>query len=140
MRISYKKARADYYAFSGKVSDICRQLNLAGIAVIWILRTDIAHSGGVAWTKFLIWPLALCVLGLAFDLLQYIWQTAVWGTFQHRKGKETQASIDAGAPPPRTFEVSERINWPSIGLFWGKTFFTVVAYSMLLSYMLCFLL
>ena len=70
----------DYYEFSGKASDITRNLAFAGIALVWILK------GGTATTlriqHELLIPLALFVLCLGFDLLQYIAATCVWGIFQ----------------------------------------------------------
>lgn len=86
MNISFKKARDDYYLFSGKVSDICRQLNFAAIAVIWILKSDPDKAGGIAWADFLLLPLCLSVFSLVTDLAQYIYQTVVWGCFKHTKG------------------------------------------------------
>jgi hypothetical protein len=33
-----QKARDTYYEYSGKLSDITRQLSFAGIAIVWIFR------------------------------------------------------------------------------------------------------
>jgi len=35
-----KDAREIYYFYSGKTSDLVRQLGLAGIAVIWLFKYD----------------------------------------------------------------------------------------------------
>lgn len=34
--------RSTYYELSGKTSDLVRQLGFAGIALIWLFRTDLA--------------------------------------------------------------------------------------------------
>ena len=36
-----KDAREIYYFYSGKTSDLVRQLGLAGIAVIWLFKYDV---------------------------------------------------------------------------------------------------
>lgn len=36
-----KDAREHYYFYSGKTSDLVRQLGLAGIAVIWLFKSDV---------------------------------------------------------------------------------------------------
>jgi hypothetical protein len=52
--------REDFYAFSGKVSEIVRQLALAGIAIVWLLKVDLA--AGTALPTALL-PPALLIVG-----------------------------------------------------------------------------
>jgi hypothetical protein len=79
------KYREDYYFFSGKTSDVARQLGLAGIVIIWIFKTG--DNAKPQLPKELLPPLALFVLGLALDLLHYITSTVIWGHFQRKEEK-----------------------------------------------------
>lgn len=120
-----KDARDLYYYFSGKTSDLVRQLGLAGIAVIWIFRGD-AH-GAPKIPEALFCPLILIVVGLAFDLLHYAVATAIWGCFQ--RYKEVRVTEEDEFKAPRI------INWPSILCFALKTISVIAAYVYLLGYL-----
>ena len=74
-----KDARDNYYFYSGKTSDIIRQMALAGIAVTWIFKRDV--NGMPAIPVDLLRPTFLIVLTLAFDFAQYISGTIAWGTY-----------------------------------------------------------
>ena len=118
-------ARQAYYDYSAKLSDISRQLNLAGIAVIWIFKTSTV--AGISFSPFLLWPLAFHVCGLALDLLQYAYASAAWGVFHRQREKAgTKESDEFGAPP--------LINVPTIVFFCAKTVATVVAYALAFYY------
>jgi hypothetical protein len=78
MKLSdYKKT---YYEFSGLTSGVARNLAFAGIALVWIFKTEAAPTPRI--TQHLIIPTVLLALTLTFDLLQYIAGTCVWGFFQ----------------------------------------------------------
>ena len=78
------KTVADYqkdsYEFSGKASDISRQLAFAAIAVIWLFKTD-TPTGYITIPPDLIWPGILIVSALAADLLQYVAGSLIWGSY-----------------------------------------------------------
>ena len=76
----------DYYEFSGKASDVARQLAFAGIALVWIFRIEDGAAPSIP--QQLLLPTALLALTLAFDLLQYITATSIWGIFQWRKDRK----------------------------------------------------
>ena len=121
MKIS--KIRESYEYFSGKVSEIVRQLNLAGIAIIWILRVG-KDTGGVQYSPILKWPLILFILSLALDLVQYFYQSAVWGflnTYYFRKHQDEDKDIT----------VSGIWNYLALVFFWAKGAVTIVAYIFL---------
>jgi len=97
----YKK---DYYAFTGKLSDINRQIAFAGIAIIWIFKTS--TKTGFKLDDNLIAPAIFIVLGLAFDMFQYIYQSLTWTifyTFYKRKGVTEDFEVDS----------PEYLNWIS---------------------------
>jgi hypothetical protein len=108
---------------SDKSSEINRQLAFAGIAIIWVFRTD---SGGKQIVPAgLFFPGLLLVLGLSFDLLQYVIKSEIWYLVTHRREK-------AGIIE---FVVPEWINYPGDILYWMKIVATIIAYSLLLRFL-----
>jgi hypothetical protein len=126
-----KDARELYYFYSGKTSDLVRQLGLAGIAVIWIFKYD--AQGVPKIPQALLPPLILIVLGLALDLLQYAVATSIWGIFQRRKEV-------SGVTDDVDFLAPKQFNWPTIGLFVLKVASIIAAYVYLLRHLACTIL
>jgi hypothetical protein len=124
MKLAYVRERYTYY--TGKASEIVRQLAFAGIAVIWVFRTQ---SGDlVRVPQQLLPPAASLIVALVFDFLQYIAGSLAWGVYQ--KVKESQQTTeDAEFLAPRP------INWPALFFFWAKVIAIAVAYALLF----CFL-
>lgn len=84
MKLSeYRKKSNEYTA---KASEICRQLSLAGIAIIWLFgdlkKTPILEP-------FLLFPLLALALSLLFDLLQYFIAGWIWIIFFRKEEKES---------------------------------------------------
>lgn len=121
-----KDARDLYYFYSGKTSDLARQLGLAGIATIWLFKQEV--EGMPKIPSPLIAPLILIIVGLAFDLIQYAVATCIWGVFQ--RSKEASGIIE-----DTDFLAPKYFNWPGISFFFLKTLAIVVAYVFLLSYL-----
>lgn len=116
-------ARGHYYEFSGRLSDVTRQLCFAGIAVVWILTGG--DSGGVqAVVNGPVVPLVLFVIALAFDLLHYAVATFSWGILHRWYERFGSADTDDVAVP-------RWINWTPIAMFWGKVTATISAYLIL---------
>ena len=105
-----------------------RQLDFAGIAVIWIFKIGKDEAGGVHFSKTLLWPLALFVLSLAFDLLQYVYKSAFLGILNHRSWNKYHNE-------EKDLKFSERWNWPTIGCFWIKTLLLCAAFGFLLTFL-----
>jgi len=104
--------RAAYYEFSGKLSDIVRQLNFAGIAVIWVFKQDRKPLPTVPAELTI--PALLFVLSLALDVLQYSYQTAAWGIFNRRLEVK-------GVSEDTVFTAPTSINRVALICFWLKT-------------------
>lgn len=121
-----KDARENYYYFSQKTSEIVRQLGFAGIALIWIFRTEV--NGKQTIPGELIPPIGLIVIGLTFDLLQYIAGALSWGIYNRYKEQiGTNENAELFAP--------RQINWATIFFFWTKTIVMATAYIFLLSFL-----
>lgn len=104
-------AREKYEYFSGKASEIVRQLGFAGIAIVWIFKVDLRN--GPAMPLSLMLAAMLLVLGLTFDLLHYLYGAIAWGVF-HRIKERSEVSED------REFLAPHWINWPTIAFFYAK--------------------
>lgn len=74
-----EKYKQDYYYFSGEVSKLVNQFALAGIAVVWIFKSD--KSGTPLIPHGLLTPLVCFVLSLGFALLHYFIASIIWGIF-----------------------------------------------------------
>lgn len=111
----------DYY--SGKVSEIARQLGFAGIAIVWVFKVGEGTLQAVPIQ--LVPPALLLVLGLAFDLIHYLTATALWQVLTsraHKAGREE-------------FVAPSWINTPAWLLFIAKIIFIGSAYLYLIMYL-----
>ena len=118
-------AREHYYFFSGKTSEIIRQLGFAGIAVIWIFKHEVQGTPKIP--EALLLPLGLIIFGLACDLLHYAIATSIWGIYQRNKEK-------SGTDEHTSFKAPRQFNWPAIVFFILKVISIVVAYIYILLY------
>lgn len=121
-------AREAYYTHSGKLSDVTRQLNYAGIGVIWVLRVG-KDTGGIKFDSSLMACLFLFSLGLFADLMHYAFASALWGRFAYLREKDGFTNEqDCGHAP-------EWINWPALLLFWGKVVLCIAGQTILVSFL-----
>jgi hypothetical protein len=68
--------QATFYEFSGKASDLSRQLAFAAIAIVWLFKRDI--EGIPTLPERLFCPVALIVITLFFDIMQYCIGALIW--------------------------------------------------------------
>lgn len=120
-----KDALENYYTYSGKASEIVRQLGLAGIAVVWLFKQDNKQFAQIPADLKL--PLFLIVIGLACDLLQYAVSTVIWGTYHRHKER-------SGISPSDDFKAPTPINIPGIVFFALKIILIIAAYVFLLKF------
>jgi hypothetical protein len=100
-------------------------LDFAGIAVIWILKTEPVKFG-IAFDKFLYYPLGAFVLSLACDLMQYLWASAVWDN-AYRIYSKTKDSSDA-------VEIAHSWTIPTRVFFWAKAVISIIGYVLLFGF------
>lgn len=125
--MTLKDLRENYYYFSQKTSDIVRQLGFAGIALIWVFKTDVGGGRQVIPPELL--PATrFIVIGLALDLLQYVAGTLIWGIYNGLKER-------AGTEEETEFLAPRPINWPTIVFFWAKTIVMIYAYALLIRFL-----
>jgi hypothetical protein len=116
--------KKDYQWFSGKTSDVARQLAFAGIAIIWIFKQEGKPLPAIP--RELLWPTILLALSLAADLLQYVSATIIWGSF-HRYHEKKNLVV-------RDIKASTKLNWPTNFLFYTKIIFVIIAYVLMIIY------
>jgi hypothetical protein len=75
-----------FYTFSGKASDVNRQLAFAGIAIIWLFKKD--TMAGLTIPHELVLPSLLIVVSLALDMVQYWLASITWRIFYRSKEKK----------------------------------------------------
>ncbi|MCC6353296.1 MAG: hypothetical protein IT577_05380 [Verrucomicrobiae bacterium] len=117
--------KEDYDLFTGKLSELARSLNFAGIAVIWILRIGTEDSG-IVFSPVLLWPLGLFVFSLTLDFLHYAYASIAWGIFYRLQ--------DTKEHTPREIRAPRWINWPTLVFFWAKCAFCASGFIVLLKY------
>jgi hypothetical protein len=118
--------RETFYVFSGKASDINRQLGFAAIAVMWVFKRDIAGHPALPLQLFL--PGILVVASLALDLGHYCVGAIVWRSF-YRSKEKASTSEDAEIDHSTWLEV------PIASLFVGKILCTITAYVVILIFL-----
>ena len=116
-----------YQEFSGRASDVARQLAFAGIALIWVFKIDAKPVPKVP--EGLLLPSAFLAVALAADLLHYTVSTLIWGWFHRHHEKKLTQDID---DPELT--ASPYFNYPTLFFFWTKLGCTVIAYSLICKY------
>ncbi|WP_233842461.1 hypothetical protein [Dyella sp. 2HG41-7] len=116
-----KQVRALVDTFTGKASELCRQLAFAGIAVIWVFKNS--GDKNIIPNDFLL-PLFFLVLALAFDFLQYIAGSIEWLIFnaiQEHKYTCTNEDTEVDSSP-------NWINYPHTVFFILKMLAVIASY------------
>jgi hypothetical protein len=125
LKKSVESAREDYYYYTGKTSDIVRQLALAGVALIWLFRIDRETGIDVVPSQLRV-PAILIVACLAADLLQYVWGSAAWGIYSRIKELQIQRREE-----DEEFWAPDWINRPTNTLFVVKILLMGWAYVLI---------
>jgi len=119
-----ENVRKYYEDATTSLSSVTRQLALAGIAVIWLVRTGETH-GVLVFSSALHYSLIFYVIALSCDLLQYTYQSLAWGILNRRKEK-------LKVPADHEFLAPASINWAALFFFWAKVIFTIAGYVVLI--------
>lgn len=123
--------RAAYYEKTAKASDITRQLGFAGIAIIWVFKTEVA--GLLTIPNELRLAGVLVVISLALDFLQYVYASSAWGIFHRFKEKERDNKEARGIAFTDDFQAPDQINWPTLIFFWMKLTVLSIAYGIMIA-------
>jgi hypothetical protein len=113
-------AKTAYETLSGRVSDIVRQISLAGVGIVWIFKTGTGNS--LSLDQPLIRATFFIFLALLLDFLQYVVGTTTWFLyFRYRENIGTKQTDEFLAPP--------QLNWAAWTLFYLKCIAMVIAYG-----------
>ena len=128
MKYKMKDVQDDFYTFSGKASELTRQLALAGIAVVWIFKTT-TITNQIKLENELIEILKQLIICLLFDFAHAFIPSLVYGimNFTHRVFKKKKDSD----------EINYSMVWtiPEWILFTAKIIFLLIAYFGLWNYL-----
>ena len=116
--------REHYYFYSGKISDVARQICFAGIAVVWLVsgNADASSHTSISLSRLLLIALVLLLVSLGLDGLQYAYGALIWGALARWRERH-----DADSEKP----VHRAVNWPTLVFFWTKLVSLAVAYVVL---------
>lgn len=112
--------------YSSTASAITRNLGYAGIAVMWMFRTTGNES---VVSALLMGSGCFLVLGLAFDLLHYLYGAIAWGCYHRRKERH-------GTEEEDEFLAPRSINWPTNAFFVMKSICVSVGWALLVYFFL----
>ena len=119
--------RDAYEYFSGKASDVSRQLAFAAIAIIWLFKKETA--GQLTIPPELILPGILVVSALAFDLLQYCLGALIWYFYYRHLERE-------GTSETAELSASVWLERPITLFFWIKVILVISAYCFIFVFLL----
>ena len=131
MRIEdYKK---EYEFYSGKLSEITRNLAYMGFGVVWILIGGLDGFKTGFIPPLLIWVLALLVLFQIFDISHYLYQTITW--YKHfRKLEKNNEEDNENKYERNNFTADNKLAERAWYIYWSKITIIVVAFLLLLIY------
>lgn len=119
--------KTDYYQYTSLASNGSRQLALAGIALVWVFKTQ--GTSGYTLPNELLIPSVALIVSLGSDLLQYVVGSITWGFF-HRYHEARRSSISEDPE----LEAPAYYTWPINAFFYSKIISVLTAYFFLLKY------
>ena len=118
-----------YEGHTSTLSNINRSIAFAGIAVVWIFKKT--EAGEISLDEDFLLPVILFIAGLAFDMLQYIYQSLAWYFVFRNKERQFQERRRTEVEPSDEFEHSYWITYPAWTLFTIKVSFVIVGFTIL---------
>jgi hypothetical protein len=134
MKLSeYKKISETY---TGKASDIIRQLILGGVAIIWLFK--VSDNGKESLDKFLVFPLLTLSLALVADLLQYVVGGRIWNKFfiEEEKKAVQNHKTDSKSPLDPEIKAPRKLNKPIYFFYWTKISLMIASYIFIVVYLI----
>lgn len=126
-----EKYKEDAYYFSGKLSEINRYFSFAGIAIIWIFKTE--ANGTYNIPPSFILPLILLSTSLLLDFLQYAYSASAWIIFYRHHESKKQKKQDENKYKKDDIKAPRWISNISYFIFYiPKILANIAAYFLLL--------
>lgn len=122
----YKK---DYEYYTGKASEINRNLALAGIAIVWIFKTT--SGSDFSLPKELTIPLLWLVISLSLDFLQYVLGGLIWFVYYRYYEKQIDSK-----KIKRNKDLKAPVILPGILhiIYWAKLVSNILAYTFIFKF------
>lgn len=89
-----EKYKERSYEYTAKASEIARSMMLAGIGIVWIIRTD--KNGLTLSHPELLWPLMVMAITMFIDFAQYFLGGIIWIQFYRhyeKRGKNDKDDV-----------------------------------------------
>jgi hypothetical protein len=121
--------------YSGKLSDVARNLALIGFALTLLIggaaTDDFRERNGEAIDLpiTLIVSGVLLILALTFDLMQYTYASIAYNIWTRREEKTKDRDPKAYRAPDG---FPDKLSWPTMGFFYSKVLLVATAYGILL--------
>ncbi len=125
MRLSEYRSVADYY--TGKTSDVTRQLILGGIAIVWLFKATDATTNTTSLPAIGIWPLITLSAAAMLDICQYFLGGLLWTNFYLNKEEElaTEEDPDPEVRGPKVY--GDTLQW----IYYGKVILMIASYMLI---------
>lgn len=124
--MNLKEIREAYEDLSGTLSSVVRQINFAGIALIWIF----VENTDKAIDRFLLNSSFFVVISIVLDALQYFISTIIWHTIYIHKHKKNVQDENSN------IRDSEWINIIPWGCLYAKCIATGIGYYFILRFLM----
>jgi flagellar biosynthesis protein FlhB len=116
-----------FHEFTGLTSSVARQLMFSGIALIWIFK--LGKDGNYTLSSELMIPVAILILALFLDLMQYVVGSIIWFFFYRYLEKN-----DNYTDTQENIKSSECFTYILNVFFIAKVLAVIIAYYFLFSY------
>lgn len=131
MKTDLKQVQEEVSYYSGKTSELVRQLALAGIGVVWIFKVGDKEAAGVHWRGIMYLPLVFFVGSLLIDLLQNTHYLGEWDKVRLKK-EEERAALPAGQSLDEEADFPDKAHSVGRCMHWGKILAMLGGYLALL--------
>ena len=113
------------HEFTGKASEISRQMVLAGVGIIWLFKDPNSNT----LDNCTIWPLLFLGGAVVIDLAQYVIGGVVWKRFYDKIDKTIRPEDDPEVAAPAS------LSTPLYVLFFIKLGLTIVSYILIIIFL-----
>lgn len=125
----------DHYFFTGKLSDITRNLSFMGFGAVWILAGGLEYFQNKDVNLPFIWIMLFLSISLVLDLFQYTYQSFFTYCMFSKTEKIDEKRKKLGKEPG-VYTHSKKCNYPSYTLTILKVISMITAYSLLIRYLI----
>ncbi|KAA9035510.1 hypothetical protein FW778_21360 [Ginsengibacter hankyongi] len=125
MKLSEYRKKSNEY--TGKASEITRQLSLAGIGIIWLFKNSKQDEPLV--DHYLILPLIFLSLALFFDLIQYVLGGQIWIKFFRSEEEKVTDDSDPDIKAPKNKNI------PIYIFYYAKIVLMLFSYAFIIGFL-----